>query len=87
MVLFKDKPQKRTKLEDMRRELVEGMFYGIFNMRLYERSQTADSPYLGAFAFDSSFTQNMGGFALAAIAAPEKMESALSALLDEGSGG
>lgn len=82
-VAFKHPPKHREKIEDLRRELAESMFFGMFNQRLQERSKEAPPPFLYGYAFDLSFVRSMGGFSLAALAAPDKLKEALYALMQE----
>jgi len=82
-IAFKHPPKTRKTLGDVRRELVEQMFYGMFNQRLYERTREAQPPFVSGYASDLGFVRTLGGFSLGATAEPDRVTHALLALLQE----
>ncbi len=82
-VMYKHEPQKREKIENMRRELKESMFFGMFNQRLQERARQAPPPFLYGYASELNFVRSIGGFTLNVFSAPDQIETALAAVLEE----
>ncbi|NIN71358.1 MAG: hypothetical protein GTO46_05370, partial [Gemmatimonadetes bacterium] len=47
-VYWKQSPQEEVTIGDYRRSLVEALYNQMFNQRLFELTQQADPPFLGA---------------------------------------
>jgi zinc protease len=82
-VLFKRDPEPNGTHGQYRRSLAEALYDAMFNQRLFELTQRADPPYLGAFAGTGSFVRSKDVYSLAALVAEGEAGSGLAALLTE----
>jgi zinc protease len=82
-VLFKRDPEPSGTHGQYRRSLAEALYDAMFNQRLFELTQRADPPYLGAFAGTGSFVRSKDVYSLAALVAEGEAVSGLAALLTE----
>jgi zinc protease len=82
-VLFKRDPEPSGTHGQYRRSLAEALYDAMFNQRLFELTQRADPPYLGAFAGEGRFVRSKDGYSLAALVAEGEALSGLAALLTE----
>ncbi len=82
-VLFKREVEPQGTHGAYRRSLVESLYDLMFNRRLFELTQKADPPFLGAFAGGGSFVRSKDVYSLAALVADGKVLPGLAALLTE----
>ena len=62
---------------------MEGLYHSMFNQRLYELTQVADPPYLGAFSGQGRWVRTKEVFMLGAGVADNGFDRGLEALLTE----
>jgi zinc protease len=82
-VLYKHPLSPRGTHGDYRRSLVEQLYSQMLNERLFELTQRADPPYLGAFSGKGGFVRSKDVYSLAALVATGAVEQGLTAVLTE----
>ncbi len=82
-VLFKREVEPRGTHGAYRQLLVERLYDAMFNQRLFELTQKADPPFLGAFAGGGSFVRSKDVYNLGALVAEGEVLPGLEALLTE----
>jgi zinc protease len=82
-VYFKQPLQPDETLGDYRRQVIEQLFLAMLNERLYERSQEADPPFVGAGAGKGQFLGPKEAFTMGAAVKESGMLRGLEAVLTE----
>ncbi len=82
-VYFKHPAPSDSTLGDYRRSIVAGLADGMMNRRLYELTQEADPPFLGAYAGNTGLTRTTDAYVMAAGVADGGVLRGLDALLTE----
>ena len=83
-ILYKKPKEKEVKTQaDLRRELVKGLFNGMFNARLNEIRQSPQPPFAFAGGGFETLFRGKSVYGLFGAASPENISSAISTLLTE----
>ncbi len=82
-VYYKQEPIISKTINDFRESLIESFFYGMFNQRLYELSQSDDPPFLGASAGSTNLLRSKGAVMLTAMVKESEFLRSLGAILQE----
>ncbi len=76
-------PDKGQDLSAFRRYVVESLAFMMLNARLFERSQSADPPYLWAGSGRSAYVETLDILTFQAWVEPDGIETGLGAVLEE----
>jgi zinc protease len=82
-ILYKQDVREQQTVGSYRQSLMEGLYHSMFNQRLYELTQVADPPYLGAFSGQGRWVRTKEVFMLGAGVADNGFDRGLEALLTE----
>ncbi len=83
-VYYKHPVRQDSTVGDYRRDIVEGLYDRMMNQRLYELTQQADPPFIGAYAGESSMVRTADAYVLGAAVPAGGVMQGLDALLTEG---
>ncbi len=82
-VLYKEAPDREATVGAYRRILLDRLYNRMLNARLYERTQQADAPFLGAFTGKAGFVRASDLYLMQALVADGGIPAGLDALLTE----
>ncbi|MEJ7810556.1 MAG: insulinase family protein [Gemmatimonadaceae bacterium] len=82
-VIYKQPLQRDSTVADYREEIVERLYNQMLNQRLYELTQTAEAPYLGAASSQGPFLGPIEAYTLGAGVKDGGVTKGLEALLTE----
>ncbi len=82
-VLYKEPPDPETTVAAYRRRLHDRLYNRMLNARLYELTQQADAPFLGAFTGKGGFVRPSDLYIMQALVADGGVPRGLEALLTE----
>jgi zinc protease len=84
VTLYFRRPLHPTRtVSDFRNDLVERLYTAMFNARLAEIAHRADTPFLRANAFTTTFGRTLAGWGMFAVAQDGRAGDALASLLEE----
>ncbi len=82
-VYFKQPVRTQGTVADYRQGLVEALYNGMLNTRLFELSQRPDAPFLGAFSGQGRVVRSKEVYVLGALVREDGVTDGLTALLTE----
>jgi zinc protease len=82
-VLYKEPADRGQNVATLRRQLIDRLYNRMINVRLYELSQQADAPFLGAFTGTFGFARPSDLYVLQAVVGDGGVPTGLDALLTE----